>query len=574
MPDEFKFPSPGSYQPSQNNQPQEGTPRMPEPQPFGQPQPFTAPVEAPEPQPLPTREFPSQPPVRPRKRSHKPLILLLCLVLILALAAGACFVWPGFLKKQKDDTHPLERTLRAVLGQNEICRYFLEGDASASGLDLNVNNIGQLMSTITGEPTYTMFAGNADLNLTIAPKSQEGSAALDLSFMGIALKASLSYDKDGVTLNIPELLGEDNYHIAFEDLDQQLSGSVFNPNSGSAYALDQASYNQLMQALTSFQRTRASLSEEKPSLKDDFKARLEEKGLAREFTLSEGEISLNGETLPVTIQSLPLSSADLLGYIDVVEAMAGERLGLLSSVGGNVDLSSVFSSLREQINNDHIAAILEMDVYKNYVVRMQAHLYDASNPLSRAIDVVAEFGKDPASTDHVSVIISPGQGAAFTLDYRVTTNTEASFSSVLSLSNAYQRSADSLAFDWNKQSGDFTLKLTNAGSYAIDITYDTFYTLTGKIQIEKSVLSVSPTLFLEQEAPAGKPLQASEISSFDLSSLSLSLDCSAKVSKISGKSKDFFSLKEEEMNDLLSHIQSSALGPILFKNLPGSSGGN
>ena len=126
-------------------------------------------------------------------------------------------------------------------------------------------------------------------------------------------------------------------------------------------------------------------------------------------------------------------------------------------------------------------------------------------------------------------------------EYRINTNTKDSYQSTINVTASGMNVAN-VNFNWTKSSGDFTLSVTASGVQAA--------TITGNAKIDGQKL----LLKLGQVSAAGQ--------SFDLSTISITIDKDASIEKISGSAQDVFKMTEADVQDLINTVQSSQLGSL------------
>ena len=486
-----------------------------------------------------------QPPTKAPKTPKKGLIGIISAVAVAAIACFVIFVWPkpfsgkggSGSSKSGPVESAIENTGKALIGSSDIGSFLVDQSEKKSkntGIDLRVTDIGSLVSTFSGDNSYSMISGEGGMTFVVSGDGKKASVSAAVSIMGMAYSAVMYYDEDGITLAIPELLSN-TYFIPFDNIEEEMAGSIFNPNSGSQYAMDQSSYDQMIQAIQAISK----LKEAMPSGDEtfgDISEKLEAQGLKPEFQTTNGSFTVDGEELNGTIATLDLDTEKMVQYVDFAKSYVNEYVGKLQQsipeLSGDLNMEDLDEFIQE-LRNDNICAHIELDIYKNYLVAMDIEIYDSANRTENSAHIIGEFGKDPKTSNHTSFRLVRGTSEEYArVDYNVTDNTDSHYACNISVT-AQGNPAFNASFDWDKTTGAFYLDAMG------------MVTINGTAKVEGSKM----TLSLGQVSAMGQ--------SVDLSAIQIAVDGDAKLEKPSGSAKNIFKLTDSDIQSIMTELQSN-----------------
>ena len=509
-------------------------------------------------QPYPQQPYPQQPyqpypqqpqkPVKgPKTGSKKGLIAGLSALAVAAIACFVIFVWPkpfgskggSGSSKQGPVESAIENTGKALIGSSDIGDFLVDQSEKKSkntGFDIRVTDIGSLVSSLSGDTTYSMISGSGGVNFVVSGDGKKVSCTADVNVMGMAYSAQMYMDEDGILLAVPELLSN-TYFIPFENADQELANSIFAPNSGSQYAMDQNSYDQLIQAIQMMNKLRDAVPNGTDMI-GDIREKLEQQGLKPEFQTEKGSFTVNGETVNGTIATLELDTEKLVQYVQFGKSYLTDYVAKLQQsipeLNGELDLGD-FDDAIQSLRDQHICARIELDIYNNYVVAMDIEVYDSTNRTENSAHILGDFGKDPTKSDHAVLRLTRGTGEEYMrLDYTITENSSSRYACTV-VATQQGNPAFTASFDWNKSSGDFVFDVMG------------MFTMNGNAKVEGSKLTMS----------LGQISVGYGYKSFDLSAIQLTIDGDASLTKPTGAAKDVFKLTETDIQNIMNELQSN-----------------
>ena len=501
----------------------------------------------------PYQPYPQQPQqpqggkTRGGKGGKKGLIAGISALAVAAIACFVIFVWPkpfgskggSGSSKQGPVENAIENTGKALISSNDIGDFLVDQSEKKSkntGIDLRVTDIGSLVYSLSGDSTYSMITGSGGVNFVVSGDGKKASCTMDVSVMGMSYSAQLYLDEDGILLALPGLLSN-TYFVPFKDADQELANSIFAPNSGSQYALDQNSYDQLLQAIQMMNKMRDAVPNGTDML-GDIREKLEQQGLKPEFQTEKGSFTVDGETVNGTIATLDLDTEKLVQYVQFGKSYLTDYVSKLSEsipeLSGELDLGD-FDDAIQTLRDQHICARIELDIYNNYVVAMDIEVYDSTNRTENSAHILGDFGKDPKKTDHVVLRLMRGTSEEYMrLDYTITENSSSRYACTI-VATQQGNPAFTASFDWNKTSGDFTLDAMG------------MFTMNGNAKVDGSKLILT----------LGQVSVGYGYKSFDLSAIQITIDGDASLTKPSGSAKDVFKLTDSDIQNIMNELQSN-----------------
>ncbi|MCR5005253.1 MAG: hypothetical protein K6A77_05060 [Clostridiales bacterium] len=489
-----------------------------------------------------------KPPVKGTKPGGKKgLIAGLSVAAVAAIACFVIFVWPkpfgskggsGSSKAGPVET-AIENTGKGLLGSSDLGDFFVdraEEKSRNTGIGLHVTDIGGLISSFSGDSTYSMISGSGGMDFVVSPDGKKISCTMDVDVMGMAYSAQLYCDEDGLLLALPGLLSN-TYSVPFKTAEQELSTSIFAPGSGSQYALDQNSYDQLIQAIQMMNKLRENLPNGN-DIAGDIREQLEQQGLKPEFQTEKGSFTVDGETLNGTVATLDLDTEKMVQYVNFFKSYITDYVGKLQQsipeLSGELNLDD-FDDIINQLRNDNICAHIELDIYNNYVVAMDIEIYDSANRSENSAHIKGEFGKDPSKSDHAVLYLIRGASEEYArVDYNISENSSSRYACTVVVT-VQGTPGFTASFDWDKSSGNFNFNAMG------------MFTMNGNAKIDGRKLTMS---LGEISIPmAGK--------SFDLSAIELTIDGDASLTKPSGAAKDIFKLTDADIQAIMTELQSN-----------------
>ncbi len=330
---------------------------------------------------IPTPDAPSP----EKKRSALPLIiisiLLSTVILSAAVAAGILLIpvmrsdqWTNTVDRVFFDTAALE-VFSEALAQGSQASVSLALDAETSGLLNDVN-----------------------LKLTAAGKEKNGEITLSLRGGSSELLLSMIYSEESIAIAVydPADKTKDIKYLSLPrtGLAEEFKNSLFAPDSGSDYALDEDIYNEILSLLESLEGAEKELDQEalNESIRNitDEIANIIEPNVSLRF--AEGEFALCRDV------SIVITPDNFSRIIDIVIAEAEESEALtdwlnsaygeaLGTENGPID---ALRSLKDELPEGNI--ILEWTVIGNYVSQCRLAYEDVADGFEAIVNFT--YGKE------------------------------------------------------------------------------------------------------------------------------------------------------------------------------------
>ncbi len=360
------------------------------------------------------------------------------ILILAAIFAALCILVGGIVSTLRaQNENPAWRTLRAVLPGGEVldCLLTVGGDITLEG------TVGQ--AVLPTVPADKPFGFSTQLQY-----NREGEL-----FMGSALysgdeligDAALLVGADGLELYSETLLGE-CLSLPFEGMSARLEQSVLAPTGGSAYALDEATFDALMElaracdpAVTATDDATARTEELRTLLTDAFTKITEAAGEHLTVTEERRRVSLLDRTTKADVYTVTFTDAYLSALLEAAatEWRENEQLSALlkdtirqslatqSLSDAEADRAvedayealsetvlNAMEELQERLGQSPLTCIAEAAIKSNYLVSLTVTITVGESVESDTADkseIAIETNTDTDTAEH------PATGVTFSL---------------------------------------------------------------------------------------------------------------------------------------------------------------
>lgn len=465
---------------------------------------------------------------------------LLPVILIVAMAAAAVFcVYFLFLRNAgTDDLEKVaENTVQALADRTEYGETLYNiSQADEKGVRVTVEDIGQLMDGLGGD--YASGAGyvNGDMNVTVATdKDGNSSAYAEGSCMGFDMSAGVFYTEGGdgdVVVDVPSALGE-TYGVSLSNLDDRLADSIFAADSGTAYALDSYTCDELESYAAALNGLSEMLS---GNMYDNLTEALEEHGFQPEYEKSSESVTFeDGESVNCKKYTAELTPED------IGNALEGAAEWMAPLMGDEAEnMRSELSYISGSAESEDVTGEFVYYVYKNCLVKAVISFESPEESGSGTGTVEFECGPDPAEADTLILSCSEENEEEFRIN--------ADFSSLEdqgAVTIEYYTYGDEtpdwgVTVEYDSDTSSFLLSADNYGDS---------YVLNGTMEVNDSALMLSDIAF-----------EATGNTAVSLNGVSAEVGTEIRVQKVSemypSGYKDMLDLSVSEMDALLQSVQS------------------
>ncbi len=334
-----------------------------------------------------------EPPEKPseKKKSKLPLIISLCTVGVLIIASA---IIAGILFIPLMTTPHWENTLNEVFFDAEELRNFSE--SISEGAEANID-LG-LKKELTGLLEDINF--KLSVSSMLSEDSESGALTLTLGEEDAAIALSLVYDKESMAIGIYDIINgneqKNNSYISVprKNITEEFKKSVFAPDSGSEFALDQEIFEEIVKALETFE----DLDKEQDT--ESIEASLNR--ISEQIVqLIKPETSLefsDSEFALVKDISFRLTKDDIIAIIDIfiTEAESNEQLLSLfdptyaatSAEGTGISLLEALKEAKDELPDGEI--LFAYSVSGDYV-RNVRYSFTASDDSEESFDALLNF---------------------------------------------------------------------------------------------------------------------------------------------------------------------------------------
>lgn len=450
-----------------------------------------------------------------------------------------------------------KKTEEAVYS-SELCEKaakFLENGRMALNIDLSENP--ELSKAITGQETGLNI--NAEASMYINKTGYAASANIKMGVLSV-FDLLLVLDRNHIAASSNTLFSKNNYGIDLTNLSENFKNSIFDPDSGSSYAIDGRVFDSLSGMLSAPAFSFRLDSEDQRALND-----LEEEFLniiEKHAVISENteKISIAGEDIKADVVSAKAEAetfktilSETIDYIENEESLKAlyEKVMDCYNSSHYYDIpnpdswDSALKKARDDIETMETDFSIELRGYlkNSYLLRCEIIYETGSDKVSCDFTI----GPDPQAPEEISFsAYLNGENLLFA-GYSVDENSEDAFSSHFAVSlpstendnGSFSSSFGSMlplkiGFDLNRKNGDFSVMARGE-------SYDTV--LNGNLFKDDDHIVISLDSFVNDGETT------------NLRGISLTFDFDAQMPEINDY-KDILKMSEDEFEELISLFDS------------------
>ena len=305
---------------------------------------------------------------------------------------------------------------------------------------------------------------------------------LKLTSGGIDVKGDVYVSNEMIYVKEDEIL-EGTYGVKFEDLADDLEDSIFAPDSGSMYALEEEVFDMLVSVAESTENSKdARADAEKLTetvVKDLWDIVVEHAEIEAEYTSTR----LNGKKTNVRLVSIVIDDDAMVAIIedayeylcdseDIKDFLEKYGSGLSDIIGEGDDIVDVYEELLEEyeVSVEMICESIEEDFETITVNIYTPHLTSTLLKLELEVGGDTLFTLDCGEkgikdTDKVTV-----EAAGFVLTYNVKTSDDSKYNAVMEV-EAYGETVFELSININKKKEAYTIT-ASMGTYEYTVKGD------------------------------------------------------------------------------------------------------
>lgn len=393
------------------------------------------------------------------KKSKKGLIIGICAAVVAAAVIAAV----------------------AVFGSNPLS---LVSEAAKNTAEIRSAKAKELGTQMSVALNYDLTDLSADLLGVELPASADIAFAVDAADVMYALNASVSIkdnpfadvsawlSKDEMVVSSDTLLGE-SYGVSLADMAQNLPGSVLNPEQG---LFTQEEYDVLMNYAENLDKTDAFILDLSNVINSTFEVTANSAKSNSKAEKSKTEVDFGGEKLQATVVTVTFTGEQFANIVsDTVEYLKNDEY-----IKENLkNLSENFAELFEIYTGQPVAEALNSfnEGLENFDKQNIINEYGSDeivltvdftvNSAKELVGIKGDFtpedlhfdyqcGPDAAKPVYTAVSVKYGNEGVSTT-YTISENNDSVYSAKASVDveGAVSFDAD---IDWNKASGDFTVK--------------------------------------------------------------------------------------------------------------------
>ena len=504
--------------------------------------------------------------IAPKQKMPKGLLIGMIAGGVLALAAIVWFlIVPLFTSPVRKLVNGGEKTISGL--QSTDLGSTLKQVTTGGGITLTVNTgkneeLSSLISRLAVGKEYEVDA-KAELGLFFT----KGAAALSLDTElngSDLLDALVTLSKEELALSSTALFSKTNYGVNLKNMAKNLTGSIFDPDEGTQYALPQETFD----ALTG--EGGFGLSDAEKMLKDA-KTVLKKTFDALVTSVSKnGKISKGSDTITIGDKDVKTSTVVIELDAKAIKAIASDMLSflnkdkdvktLIKDIQGAAD-SGLFGNIFDEDEDVEDEFYTWIEDTKDELDNLEENLEDVTFTLTGYLKgsylvqlqldekvekekstIRVTVGPDPKSPQEITLYSKDFRGNKDTVTYKVSENSKNSYEASFSV-KVNDETPLKAKISWDKKEGGLKVSgtLTRSDYYGTQTTdFEARATLTksGK----KTVLELGKVTVDERE--------------LNLKGISLTLDGGAKFPSIS-KYTDILTLEEDELEDLLKDLQQT-----------------
>ena len=393
------------------------------------------------------------------------------LVLILCFVVSAVAGSP--LKRVEQ---ALQNTLEA--GAKSEAGKALEESLTAGSLSirLGLESLTEqfLGSAIDGEVSAALY--------TDAKNSRSALNAAAVLDGETVLDATLFAGSDALAVSSETLLPDGALGVKLTDLEQNLKKSVFSPDSGTIYALDEDSFEMLCRAQDSIsgKQGRELIEQSKKVLRELYDTLMGALDRYAEVSADMDELDFADDTVKVRSVIMELDGEAMTGVAEELLQWAGDSdslRGLLEQItekdrdlleaAGGEDPETYTDRFYAEVDdalanlddlNDTLAdaaATLRFGIYRKSLVRLDLELEDGDEAARLCVGI----GPDVKNPSEITLQLDTGSDR-YAVTYTVTENSSAAYTAELKV----RENSDTVAsgiISWDRKSGELRLTLSN-----------------------------------------------------------------------------------------------------------------
>ena len=388
-------------------------------------------------------------PVHEKKSSALPLIIISALlgivVLASAITAGALFL-------------PI---IKGDQWSNTADRVFFDSADLAAFTDALTDG-SQTKLSVALDSELTGLLNDINVKLTASGKTECGEVTISLQGGSSELLLSMIYSEESVAMAVydPALKADGIRYLSLprKGIAEEFKESLFAPDSGSDYALDEAVFNEILAFLESLDGAEEELDREKLQESIDRitaeVARILEPSVSLRF--AKGKLALCQDV------SITVTKNDLAEIIDVViaEAEANETLAewlesmLGQAVGGQNDLIGTLRSAKYELPEGEM--IVEWTTEGSYVKQFRLAHEDTDDGFEAILNFI--YGEE---TDRAELTLTESGKKIAKISYE-RTDSDGRLTCTLSV-DIQDQTVESTA-DYDRESGALTVTAKSSDS--------------------------------------------------------------------------------------------------------------
>lgn len=514
--------------------------------PYTEPVTYTPPVVDPIPEPVPVK----------RKGGFGKVVI--GIVAVLAVVAVVAFLARSLLTGGPMATieKAMAKTLEA--SAKEGVPGLLSTIASGGSVELSADlSKWELPVELDGSVNMKMYSNQAKQTAAMELNAKMGDAKIDLGVFAKGQELAFSSNA---------LLGKGAYGVDMASAEKNLPKSVFDPDSDSAFALDEDTFEVLMNSLSSVNDAE-KLQKETVSLLGKYAATINkaieknaeiEKGSEtvsvgdKEVKTNQISITLDGEALGEVAKAVWEQAkkdkdakkliAQYVGMIAAIEMEdeSGEEIvdELWEELGDN------FDDLVEMLADSKVKVTCVFNIGKSSKTIVAFNFKVKAG--SETITVKGTLGENIATSDAVKLSFSNGRRTT-NITYTVKENTKKVYSSKLAINDGYDNTE--LSFTWDKAEKTYKLVMGEV-------------TVKGELSQKSgtTTLTVSNITAYDEKIKVNLTLTLKEKDSFDMPSY---------TDILTMKEEKFESLGETVMENAQELVESSGLMDLVFGGMGG-----
>ena len=485
--------------------------------------------------------------LKPKKRSKLPLIISLSAVgaVLIAVAVVAAMLFIPLYT-----TPHWENTFNAIFFDTSEMQAFAGSLSDGISAEINLG----LDKELTG------LLKDINFKLSVASKfaedSESGSLTLSLEEGKNSLALSVIYDKDSAAIGVYGLNNgkaeNDPVYVSVprENICEEFKKSVFAPDSGSDFALEKEVFDEIAEALETFEsldgkQEKGNLEEPISKIAEQIASVIDPKTSLR---FSDSEFAL------VSNVSVTLTKEDLVSIIDVIieEAEANEEFEAVlnstyfsvSADGTQISLVESLKEAKDELPEGEIT--FSYSVSGDYVRDIKYSFNSADDP-EEDFDAVLEFIYGEISGFDLKITYGDGDDDSIT--YRKTDN-DSELKTELCIISEVEELKTSVTL--NKADGSLIILASSPDNP------ESVCEIRGTLKYDKDEAHISMS-FTSIKVGSDEPID----------SFTFGIELGSHLDEISmPEAVDLFAMTEENFEDILANLPKDTLAEML-KNCTG-----